>query len=204
MGQHIDRRSEPDFRAVAEDEAISRGGNLLWLGRLADANANANAAYANAADADAAADAADAADAAAAADADADADANADADATATADAADAEFLNAVNRFYRGDEMREGLLLVTMPGRYWNVTRVGWARRVAGDEWELRGAVTITRTGPPVSLDEMASGGLPKQHVATKPSAAPELLHRLTVRRVLVANVEAWAKHCPKPKGWDS
>lgn len=100
--------------------------------------------------------------------------------------------------------MREGLVLVVLPGRYWSVTRVGWARRVAGDEWELLSAVTVTRTGAPVALDALASGGLPPTHTATKPSEASELLHRLTVRRVFVANEMAWAAHCPRPKEWQS
>jgi hypothetical protein len=98
--------------------------------------------------------------------------------------------------------MREGLVLVQLPGRYWSVTRVGWAKRVSGDEWELQGAVTVVRTGSPLTLDMLASKGPDQNHRTTEPAASPELLHRLTVRRVFVANIEAWKKVCPRPKGW--
>ena len=208
----IDRRSEPEWRTVVEDAAVEAGGDIRWLGRLipsAAAAAAADAATAVAADAatttaDDAAATTTADDAAAVADDDAVA--VADDDAVDAADAADAataaDFVRAANRFFQGDDMREGLVLVVLPGRYWSVTRVGWARRAAGDEWELHGAVTVTRAGSPVSLDVMAATGLPSAHAATPPARTPELLHRLTVRRVLVADEEAWLKHCPRPAEW--
>lgn len=97
--------------------------------------------------------------------------------------------------------MREGLLLIQIPGRYWGVTRVGWARRVEGDEWEWRG-VTVVRTGSPRTLASLASEGPKKDHDVSEVDALPELLHRFSPRRVLLANPEKWGKHCPKPEGW--
>ena len=85
--------------------------------------------------------------------------------------------------------------MIQGPGRYWGVTRVGWAKRVEGDEWELLGATTVVRTGNPRSLDSLASEGPKKDHRCEPPAIAPELLHRFSPRRVLVANEKAWAKY---------
>ena len=97
--------------------------------------------------------------------------------------------------------MREGLLLIQVPGRYWGVTRVGWARRVEGDEYEFRG-VTVLRTGAVRTLASLAAEGPKKDHNVSAPDETSELLHRFSPRRVLLANPEKWAKHCPKPEGW--
>lgn len=102
--------------------------------------------------------------------------------------------------------MRDGLVLVQFPGGYYrNVTRVGWLRRVEGDEFELLGAVTVWRQSgsfDPAGLEKLAAKGLGKEYAASEPSASVELAHRLTVRRVLRADERTWAKVCPKPKGW--
>jgi hypothetical protein len=102
--------------------------------------------------------------------------------------------------------MRDGLRLVQVPGRYgYSVTLVGWLRRVAGDEMELHGAVTVARSGSYRldGLTTLASDGPGRGYNVTEPSKAVEEIHRLLVRRSLVANEKAWAKHCPKPDGWD-
>ena len=103
--------------------------------------------------------------------------------------------------------MRDGLVLVQFPGGYYrNVTRVGWLRRVEGDEFELFGAVTVWRESgsfDPAGLEKLAAGGLGKGYRASEPSPVAELAHRLTVRRVLRADEKAWARTCPKPKGWE-
>jgi hypothetical protein len=102
---------------------------------------------------------------------------------------------------WRTHEMREGLLLIQVPGRYWGVTRVGWARHVEGDEWELHGAVTLVRKSGSRKLAQLAEDGPQQDHGVSTPARLPELLHRWSARRVLVADVKAWAEHCPKPEG---
>ena len=90
--------------------------------------------------------------------------------------------------------MREGLVLIQVPGRYWGVTRVGYVKRVEGDEWEFRG-VTVIRTGTTRTLADLAANGPGGDHDVSAVDALPELLHRFTPRRVLVASEEAWGKH---------
>lgn len=100
--------------------------------------------------------------------------------------------------------MKDGFKLLQLPGRYgYSVTKVGWMRRVGGDEWELMpGARTVVRTGNRVPIDQLASGGLDSNHRATEPSKLGEDLHRLVIRRSLRADEKAWSKLCPKPKDW--
>ena len=142
-----------------------------------------------------------------AADADA-AEADADADAAAEADADAAQLQKRFLNLLLGEiDMRDGLVLVQFPGGYYrNVTRVGWLRRVEGDEFELLGAVTVWRESgsfDPAGLEKLAAGGLGRDYRASEPSPVAELAHRLTVRRVLRADEKAWARTCPKPKGWE-
>jgi hypothetical protein len=200
--------SRPDVRAVLDDATLEAGRvpSWGWLMRRAqihtadDADAADDDADATDDDATATAAATAAADDDATAAADA-ADADDDATATAAATAADdATEASNHNRYWKGAEMREGLVLIQVPGRYWGVTRVGWARRIEGDEWELHGATTVVRTGAPVQLDVLAARG-PDGHRCSPVAEVPELLHRFSPRRVLVANVEAWAKHVgPRPE----
>lgn len=100
--------------------------------------------------------------------------------------------------------MSPGLKIIQVPGRYgYSVTRVGWLRRVAGDEWELLpGARTIIRSGGIRTLSELAEDGPKKDHTLSTPAAGLEEIHRLVIRRSLPANTKAWGDHCPKPKGW--
>lgn len=100
--------------------------------------------------------------------------------------------------------MKDGLTLIQIPGRYgYSVTRIGWLRRVSGDEWELMpGARSIVRTGSWRTLDSLASDGPKQDHRLTEPSKLAESVHRLLIRRALYASTEAWAKECPQPEGW--
>jgi hypothetical protein len=102
--------------------------------------------------------------------------------------------------------MREGLKLIQLPGRYgYSVTRIGWLRRVSGDEFELLGGRTIARTSGQYSLQgvsKLAAEGMKQGYEITEADELPEEIHRLVIRRALVASEKAWAKHCPKPKGW--
>jgi hypothetical protein len=101
-------------------------------------------------------------------------------------------------------DMRNGLKIIQVPGMYANlaVTRIGWLRRVSGDEWELIGASTIVRTGSPRSLDSLAAHGPKDDRRLTASAEAPEEIHRLVIRRSLPADVKAWAADCPRPDGW--
>ena len=198
----LDRRSEPEARAVLEDWLSERGRDLQWLGAVATSHADAVAA--------AAADAADAADAddddaAAATDVDDDAAADADADTADAADAADAangQAFKAVNRMTRGNEMREGLKVLVVPGSYWSLTQIGWLRRIDGDEWELVDARVLRRVGGRVPLATLAAEGPGETIHVEKAAELPEEIHRLTIRRCIPANEKAWMEYCPKPTGW--
>ena len=183
----FDRRSSA---ADADDAAAADADDAV-----AD---DADADDADAADADADdADAADADDAAADADADADDAAAADADADARLKAH-----NLLAILIGELDVKEGLKIIQMPGRYYyKVTKVGWLKRIAGDEYELIGACTVVRTSGTRHLDELASDGPKKDHRVFKPSKAPEDIHRLSILRCLQADSESWPE-CPRPKDW--
>lgn len=97
--------------------------------------------------------------------------------------------------------MKNGLKVVQLPGRYWSVTRVGWMRRVAGDEWELINACTIIRTGQSRTVASLADDGPLEDHRVSAPANGVEEVHRLVIRRSLQA-ADVWLKHCPKPVNW--
>lgn len=106
-----------------------------------------------------------------------------------------------LRQFWTPSELREGLLLIQVPGRDWGVTRVGWARRVEGDEWEFIG-VSIARISTVRSLDDLAANGPGTDHRVSDVDLLPELLHSLSPRRVLTASETAWGQYVPKPEGW--
>jgi hypothetical protein len=226
----LDYRSEPDTRMVLEDLRLSNGERTTRLGvahwifirRSADADAaDADDAADDAADADDddVADADDDADADAADDAaDADDDDVADDDDDADADAADADADAADDddddddakhkasnllAILTGDiDVKEGLKIIQVPGRYYyKVTKVGWLRRASGDEFELVNACTIIRTSGSRHLDQLASDGPQKDHRVFEPARMPEDIHRLSILRCLQADPEAWPQ-CPRPKDW--
>lgn len=102
-------------------------------------------------------------------------------------------------------DMHDGLKIIQIPGGHgWPITRVGWMRRVVGDEWELIGARTIIRRSgsPPRPLDSLASLGPGDDHVLTPVSEANEEIHRLVVRRSMPASLAVWGEHCPRPDQW--
>ncbi|MBA2720775.1 MAG: hypothetical protein H0U52_16270 [Chloroflexi bacterium] len=98
--------------------------------------------------------------------------------------------------------MRDGLRVIKLPG-YYGLTRVGWLRRVHGDEYVLLpGARTVWRESGSRLLEDLADDGPLKDHGLGKPSKGNDEIHRLLVWRCLPADVAAWAKACPMPKGW--
>ncbi len=204
----LSRLSEPDARAVLGDWLAERGRERSLQATIAAleicyADAAADDVDAAADDADAAADDADAV----AADADA-ADAD-DVAVAADADAADADdvaadfFKNQLLWVSRENEMRNGLALVVVAGGWRALTRVGWLRRVEGDEWELVGARSVRTVGRYIPLAELASIGPVKDVSLQQKADEPEPLHRLLLRRVIFCDVPKWAKEVPRPKGWD-
>jgi len=216
----LDHRSEPDVRAVIEDIDQDHGrqsmriGLALWIIHAAADDAD-DAAAADAADAadDAAADDA-AADADAAADDDVDAADDADVDAADDADVADVDAADDADvaddrsplltkMLLEEPDMRNGLKLIQVPGRYgYSVTRVGWMRRVSGDEFELVNARTVTRTGDLRSLASLAQDGPKRDHRLSDMDEGVEEVHRLVIRRSRPASEASWLKHCPKPDDW--
>lgn len=100
--------------------------------------------------------------------------------------------------------MRDGLKIVQLPGGYgYSVTRVGWLRRVSGDDYELVNGRTMAREGA-YSIDGITKAAAkgPNGYKLSVPDEMPEELHRLLIRRAVPANAKAWAEACPMPKDW--
>jgi len=204
----IDNRSDPDMRSVLEDADITAGRRVTRLGVALWAVGDDVVAVDDDIDADDVGIVADVVDG--------DDDAVGDDDGDVVGAAADAVDDDAVTDGAADDavgelaeplttetDMRDGLKIIQVPGRYsWAVTRVGWLRRVSGDEWEIVGARTIVRTGSPRTLDSLAAHGPGRDHRLSAISEASEEIHRLVIRRSIPANEAAWLEHCPMPAGW--
>lgn len=101
--------------------------------------------------------------------------------------------------------MKDGLKILQLPGGYYgySVTRVGWVRRLRGDDYELVGGRTMAREGQ-YSIDGITKAAAkgPKGYKLSVPDEMPEELHRLLIRRAVPANEKAWADACPRPTNW--
>ena len=101
--------------------------------------------------------------------------------------------------------MREGLNIIVSPGGYSPYVRIGWCRRVEGDEWLIIGARIIRRFGRNQQLVNLAANGpvvgKDQGENTDMLDAATEAspIHRLHAIRCEPANEKAWAKVCPKP-----
>lgn len=180
----LDNRSDPDARAVLEDFELTHGWRPTRIGVFLH---------------DAADDDAD----------DAAADDVGDDDDADDDDADDADLTRSRNRhamFSGEQDMENGLKLVVLPGRYgYNAVFVAWFKRVGGDEWQmLPGYRAVWCTGTRRGLAWLAANGPGKDYKLREPSEVAEPVHRLVARRVLNADVKAWAKECPQPKPWES
>ena len=197
------RLSDPVSRAVLSDWLTEQGRERSLQATIAALEISATFA-ATATAATAAADDDD--DAAAADDADDDDDAAADDSADDSADDDDDDALkNNQMLWMKGpDEMRNGLAIVVVAGGWRALTRVGWLRRVEGDEWELVGCRSVRTVGRYVPLAELATIGPVKDVSLQQEAAEPEPVHRLLMRRVLYCDVAKWAKEVPRPKGWET
>lgn len=102
--------------------------------------------------------------------------------------------------------MRDALVILKLPGGYYgrSVTRVGYLRRIGGDEWELLpGARTLYRTGGDLTpLDRLASHGPTMNHRLTDPQVGVEWVSRTLIRRLFPCNLEVWTKHIERPADW--
>ena len=170
-----DDRAAPDSRAVLEDLMLGRGERVTRLGSALS--------YIDA-------DAAD----------DDDDDADADDDEKQTVRSK--RFQNITNNLCGDLDMRNGLYLLRLPGRYYLVTRIGYVQRVGGDEYMLMpGARTVRKTSGERNLDDLAADGPKKDHKLSNPSRMGEPIHRLIVKRCFEANHEAWDEHIKAPSG---
>jgi hypothetical protein len=102
--------------------------------------------------------------------------------------------------------MREGLKVIQITGRYvYAVTFVGWLRRIAGDEYILfPGARIVWIKGEARGLAHLAANGPGRDYGLLDPTDATEEIHRLLVRRSVLANEQVWKRLCPKPDGFDA
>lgn len=209
----VQHRGDPAVRMVLSDhELVTRGRKsraLMGMGLVNGVDAATAAAVAVDADADATATAT--ADAAATADATADANANATAnananataavagDATAAADAAvDADFSRMLAKEI---DMREGLKLIKLPG-YYGPVRVGWLRRIEGDNYELlAGSVLVIRTSGSRALAELAADGPLKDHKLTDEAGTAHDVNEFRVWQAIDCG-DAWREYVPQPKEW--
>jgi hypothetical protein len=190
-------------RAVLEDEAADAGRNTAaqmarrLLGGWA-ANADPNA-YANPyADAYAYAYANAYADA----DADANAYANADADAYAYANADAEPSPRALDE--GGSHVKPGLYLFATPSGGRAVLRVGWIRRVDGDEYEVVGQRTPKRGEYNTMPSDAAAKGPPRAWTFTDAHPTPCPLTRYHIHHPWPCDERAWATVCPRPEGWEA
>jgi len=214
--------------AVIEDDMHERGVwspgailkrldmNMCTTSAYADVYANADAnAYANAdayadANANADANASAYADAYANANANANADANASAyvdayvDAYANADDADAYADVLIVAPIGGKHMKNGLYIWSqLSGGSVAVLRVGWIRRVEGDEYEALNMVTPQRKGDYETMfSDLAIDGPPKKWSFTRPIPGACPLNRFQIQGPVPLNPEQWAKISPKPDRW--
>lgn len=103
--------------------------------------------------------------------------------------------------------MRDGLKVLQFPGRYnYQATFVGWVRRVGPEHYELSGFRPVFLTGEWAwdGLMRLAAEG-PSSRYGLKPAAPPSVVREFIegeARNVHTCDEAAWAKECPKPKGW--
>lgn len=137
-------------------------------------------------------------------------------DATDTADAAyttaDAAAAAFSRMLAKEIDMREGLKLIKLPG-YYGPVRVGWLRRIDGDNYELLpGSVLVIRTSGSRALAELAADGPVDR--SGEHTNRPVQDHKLTDKAGTAHDVnefrvwqaidcgDAWREFVPQPKEW--
>lgn len=168
-------RGDPDVRVVLDDLELTLHGRRSRVLHALSLNYTA--------------DAADAATTAATA-------ATTDAAATTAATAAFSKQLKEC------DQMREGLMLLKLPG-YYGPVRVGWLKRISGDNYELLpGSVLLVRTKGTRKLAELAAKGPLDDHKCEDRAETSLDVNEFRVWQPWQCNEEAWKEHCPRPKDW--
>ena len=101
--------------------------------------------------------------------------------------------------------MRPGLRIVCIGGGAYEYIAIGWVAHHRGDFYDLHTARVLRRFGGRGHLTEMAAKGPYKGDSPTillDPSAEPEEICALIVRRAIPCNAEAWADEGPCPASW--
>lgn len=99
-----------------------------------------------------------------------------------------------------GLAMTDGLSLITLASGYNPFVLVGWARR--GDFFvEMHGCRVVRRYGNRAQLAVIASKG-PQRDTELLAASAVEYVGVVMIGRVIPCDEDAWAKECPRPKGW--
>ncbi len=96
--------------------------------------------------------------------------------------------------------MTDGIYIISVQSGYYPFVLVGWVR-VKGLELEVYHARVLRYFGSNNSLSQLAEKG-PMTGTQLLPPSEMEEVWRPNVSRSLPANEKAWAKDCPKPKGW--
>ena len=99
--------------------------------------------------------------------------------------------------------MREGLKLIKEPG-YYGATKIGWLRRIQGDEYELVAGSwrTVWRTTGSRLLEDLAADGPLDDHELGNVAKVIDEINRHLVGSSKPANVAVWEAHCPRPNDW--
>ena len=105
-------------------------------------------------------------------------------------------------QFSYGEDMRNGLYVISIASGYYPYVLVGWAARDDGDEYKIHGARVIRRFGKKKSLAWLAANGPAADTELLDAAVIPECIHRLHMQRPIPCVVEAWKKECPQPKEW--
>ena len=100
--------------------------------------------------------------------------------------------------------MRNGFYLWAQPSGGVVVLRLGWIRRIGGDEYEALHLVTPKRGGDyETMLADVAIDGPPKKWAFTRALPRPSPLNRFHILGPVSLDPKQWAKVCPRPDGWD-
>jgi len=95
------------------------------------------------------------------------------------------------------------LYLWTQPSGSVVVIRIGWVRRIEGDEYEGLHVVTPKRNGDyDTMFSDAAIDGPPKKWDYTRPLPRPSPLNRFHILGPVSLDPKQWADVCPTPKGW--
>ena len=83
------------------------------------------------------------------------------------------------------------------------VLRIGWIRRIEGDEYEALHMVTPKRNSYEKMLSDAAIDGPPTGWTYTRPLPRPSPLNRFHILGAVSLDPKQWAKVCPRPEGWE-